>query len=230
MASNIDNTVPAVDAALLSEPIRNNFIAAKSEIEALQGVAVTNGNSHDHNGGDGAQIAYSSLSGLPTLGTAAATASTDYAPAAKGVTNGDSHDHNGGDGAQIAYSSLSGLPTLPSGAIVGTTDTQTLSNKTITGTKETVFTITDGGSVDINPNNGGIQLWTLGASRSPTASSFAAGHSVLLMINDGSGYAITWPSVTWISGSAPILDTTKNTCIELWKTGTTLWGSLVGAA
>jgi len=32
---------------------------------------VTNGNSHDHNGGDGAQIAYSSLSGLPTLGGAA---------------------------------------------------------------------------------------------------------------------------------------------------------------
>jgi len=27
---------------------------------------------HDHNGGDGAQIVYSSLSGLPTLGTAAA--------------------------------------------------------------------------------------------------------------------------------------------------------------
>jgi hypothetical protein len=73
---------------------------------------VTNGDSHDHSGGDGAQIAYSSLSGLPTLGTAAATASTDYAPAAQGVTNGNSHDHNGGDGAQIAYSSLSGTPTL----------------------------------------------------------------------------------------------------------------------
>jgi hypothetical protein len=29
---------------------------------------VTNGDSHDHNGGDGAQIAYSSLSGLPSLG------------------------------------------------------------------------------------------------------------------------------------------------------------------
>ena len=37
---------------------------------AAQGV--TGGNAHDHNGGDGAQIAYSSLSGLPTLGTAAA--------------------------------------------------------------------------------------------------------------------------------------------------------------
>ena len=33
---------------------------------------VTNGDSHDHVGGDGAQIAYSGLSGLPTLGTAAA--------------------------------------------------------------------------------------------------------------------------------------------------------------
>lgn len=48
---------------------------------------VTNGDSHDHSGGDGAQIAYSGLSGLPTLGTAAATASTDYATA--------SHAHSG---------------------------------------------------------------------------------------------------------------------------------------
>jgi len=42
---------------------------------------VTNGDSHDHNGGDGGQIAYSSLSGLPTLGTAAAAATTDFAAA-----------------------------------------------------------------------------------------------------------------------------------------------------
>lgn len=33
---------------------------------------VTNGDAHDHSGGDGAQIAYSGLSGLPTLGSAAA--------------------------------------------------------------------------------------------------------------------------------------------------------------
>ena len=58
--------------------------------------------------------AYADLSGLPTLGTAAAAASTDFAPAAQGVTNGNSHDHNGGDGAQIAYGSLSGLPSIPS--------------------------------------------------------------------------------------------------------------------
>jgi hypothetical protein len=46
------------------------------------------------------------------LGTAAYTASGDYATAAKGVTGGDSHDHSGGDGAQIAYSALSGTPTV----------------------------------------------------------------------------------------------------------------------
>jgi hypothetical protein len=36
------------------------------------GGLVTNGDSHDHNGGDGGQVAYSSLSGTPTLGDAAA--------------------------------------------------------------------------------------------------------------------------------------------------------------
>jgi len=48
---------------------------------------VTHGDSHDHSGGDGAQISYATLSNLPTLGTAAATAATDYATA--------SHNHTG---------------------------------------------------------------------------------------------------------------------------------------
>lgn len=39
---------------------------------------VTNGDSHDHSGGDGGQIAYSGLSGLPTLGTAAAQNTTAF--------------------------------------------------------------------------------------------------------------------------------------------------------
>jgi len=45
------------------------------------------------------------------LGTAAYTASTDYAVAAKGVTNGDTHDHSGGDGAQINHTGLSNIGT-----------------------------------------------------------------------------------------------------------------------
>lgn len=91
--------------------------------------------------------------------------------------------------------------------------------------KEATFAITDGAAVDINPANGGLQTWTLGASRSPTAASFAAGQSVTLLIDDGAGYAITWPGVTWLDGaSAPTLQTTGYTIIELFKIGATLYG------
>ena len=43
------------------------------------------------------------------LGSAAYTASTDYAPAAEGVTGGNTHDHIGGDGGQIDHGGLAGL-------------------------------------------------------------------------------------------------------------------------
>jgi hypothetical protein len=113
------------------------------------------------------------------------------------------------------------------------TGNTSISNFTTTGfIKENVFTITDGASVDINPTNGTIQLWTLGASRTPTATNFLAGQSITLMIDDGTAYAITWTSlpVTWVGGSAPTLATTGYTIIELWKVSTTIYGALVGNA
>ena len=89
-----------------------------------------------------AVLAAADISGL---GTAATTASTDYAPAAQGVTNGNSHNHDGGDGAQIAYSSLSGLPTLPTGTNTGD---QTLAN-TSNATSHTVTLSGSGGSLQL---------------------------------------------------------------------------------
>lgn len=99
-------------------------------------------------------------------------------------------------------------------------------------TNENVYTITDGASVDLDPSNGTIQLWTLGASRSPGATGFASGQSMTLMIDDGDAYTITWPSVTWKTdaGVAPTLNTTGYTVVQLWKVSTTLYGARVGDA
>ena len=114
----------------------------------------------------------------------------------------------------------------------GTKDVFIASTATLQGTStEKVFTITDGASVVINPNNGGIQVWTLGANRTPTAS-FEEGQSVTLMIDDGTAYAITWTSIspTWVGGTAPTLATSGFTVIELWKRSSTIYGAWVGNA
>lgn len=127
--------------------------------------------------------------------------------------------------------------------MVGTTNTQTLSGKTLTdptiigAIAEDIFTITDGAAFEIDPGNGSIQLVTLGANRTPKATNFAAGESVTLMVLDGAAYTLTWTDTTfgtsgvvWVGGTAPTLDTTKYTVIELWQVGSQVYGALVGAA
>jgi len=122
------------------------------------------------------------------------------------------------------------------GTLATLAGTETFTNKTITGTKETVFAITDGAGFEINPANGGIQTITLGANRTPAATNFTAGQSVTLMIDDASAYAITWSTVnpTWVgataTGSAPTLATSGYTIIEFWKVGSTIYAAYVGVA
>ena len=90
---------------------------------------------------------------------------------------------------------------------------------------ENVFAITDGNAA-IDPDNGTIQTWTLGANRT-ASDSVTAGQSVLLMITAGA-HTLTWPTITWAGGSAPTLSTSSTTAIEIWKVGSTLYGANVG--
>lgn len=100
--------------------------------------------------------------------------------------------------------------------------------------KDTVHTITDGAAFEIDPANGSIQIVTLGANRTPAATNFEAGQVVLLGIDDGTAYTITWTTVnpTWVkaggTASAPTLATTGYTWILFWKVGSTIYGTEVG--
>jgi hypothetical protein len=128
---------------------------------------------------------------------------------------------------------------------VTTTGTQTLTNKTLTdpaiiGTiLEDIYTISDGAAFEIDPGNGSIQLITLGASRTPKATNFADGESVVLMVDDGSAYTLTWTDATFggsgvvwktNAGVAPTLNTTGYTVIVLWEVAGQVYGARVGDA
>jgi hypothetical protein len=105
-------------------------------------------------------------------------------------------------------------------------DSPTLDVITANSYTDTVFAIT-GTTPALDPANGGIQTWTLSAASSPT-DSFSAGESMTLMVNDGTDYAITWPTMQWSGGDAPTLATTGYSVIVLWKVGATLYGASVG--
>ena len=106
--------------------------------------------------------------------------------------------------------------------------------QTFRGYGDTVYVITDGAEFAINPENGAVQTVTLGASRTPVLADFSSGQTVVLGINDGAGYAVTWTSVspTWVrpggTGAAPTLHTTGYTWVLLWKVGITVYAAEIG--
>jgi hypothetical protein len=53
---------------------------------------------------------------------------------------------------------------------------------------------------------------------------------VVLLLNAGASYTITWPTITWVTSdgnSAPTL--TANDTFVFWKVSTTLYGAYVGS-
>jgi len=116
------------------------------------------------------------------------------------------------------------------------TTTGSFKDPAITGTiLEEVYTISDGVAFEVDPSNGSVQLITLGASRTPKATNFAAGEAVTLMIDDGTAYTLTWTDTTWgasgvvwTGGSAPTLATSGYTVVQFWKVGTQVYGAYVG--
>lgn len=115
-----------------------------------------------------------------------------------------------------------------SGALVFGTS-PAITSPAITGTiLEDVYALS-GTTPAFDPDNGSVQTWTLSGNSTPT-DSLSAGEAITLMIDDGTAYTITWPTMTWVNnaGAAPTLAATGYTVVALWKVSTTLYGALVG--
>lgn len=95
----------------------------------------------------------------------------------------------------------------------------------VTETEQTLTTTTPA----FDPASGILAVWTLTGNSTPT-DSLANGQFMSIGIDDGTGWAITWPSVTWVTGGgvAPTLETSGLTWVQLWKRGGTLYGARVG--
>ena len=95
--------------------------------------------------------------------------------------------------------------------------------------KETVYTLGTTGSIALDPANGSIQSSVL--TGAPTfTDSLEAGQTVVLMLEGGASYSVTWPTTTWVTSAgnaAPTL-TAKDTLV-FWKVSTTLYGAYVGS-
>lgn len=126
------------------------------------------------------------------------------------------------------------------GTLVTEAGTQTLTNKTLTAPTINGVTITgeiaeetgtmpSGTTPAIDPANGTVQEWTLTGNSSPT-DSLADGEFVELLIQDGTAYTITWPTITWLTddGTAPTLKTSGVTPVLVQKVGSTLYGRRTG--
>ena len=182
---------------------------------------------------------YSAGSGLTLTGTTFSvnTLNQDTTGTSGGFTSGNASNLDSGtipdarfpatlpavSGANLTNISASDATKMPlaGGTFTGTIIVEDAIN-------ENVFAITDASSVALDPDNGMIQTWTLGANRTAT-DSLTTGQSMLLIVTaSSSNYTLTWPTIKWNGGSAPTLGGANATAIELFKVGSQLYGATVG--
>lgn len=105
----------------------------------------------------------------------------------------------------------------------------TLSGDIVTFNKgfgETVYALS---GTALDPANGTIQTKTLSGNTTFT-DSLSAGESMVLLLDAGASYTVTWPTITWVTSggnSAPTL--TANDAFVFWKVSTTLYGAYTGS-
>lgn len=81
----------------------------------------------------------------------------------------------------------------------------------------------------LDPSNGTIQNHTL-TGNTTYVDGLSEGQSMTIIIDDGTGFTVTWPTITWVNNKriAPELATTGVTVVVIWKSGSALYGALAG--
>jgi hypothetical protein len=125
-----------------------------------------------------------------------------------------------GDGS-TAWSSLAYL--IDAGDYLTATSTNTLTNKTI---RDTVYSLT---GTAFDATNGAIQTKTLSANTTFT-DSLSSGDAIVLQLEAGASYTVTWPTMTWVTSGGNVAPTlTAKDTLVFWKVSTTLYGAYTGS-
>ena len=103
------------------------------------------------------------------------------------------------------------------------TNTQTLTNKTL---QDTVYALS---GTALDPANGGIQTKTLAANTTFT-DSLASGESIVLQLEAGASYTVTWPTMIWVTSGGNVAPTlTAKDTLVFWKVSSVLYGAYTGS-
>jgi hypothetical protein len=103
------------------------------------------------------------------------------------------------------------------------TNTQTLTNKTI---RDTVYALS---GVAFDATNGAVQTKTLAANTTFT-DSLTSGDAIVLQLEAGASYTVTWPTMTWVTSGGNVAPTlTAKDTLVFWKVSTTLYGAYTGS-
>jgi hypothetical protein len=103
------------------------------------------------------------------------------------------------------------------------TSTNTLTNKTI---RDTVYALS---GTAFDATNGAVQTKTLSANTTFT-DSLSSGDAIVLQLEAGASYTVTWPTMTWVTSGGNVAPTlTAKDTLVFWKVSSVLYGAYTGS-
>jgi hypothetical protein len=108
-------------------------------------------------------------------------------------------------------------------ALVTATSTDTFTNKTI---RDTIYALS---GTAFDATNGAVQTKTL-ATNTTFTDSLSSGDAIVLQLEAGASYTVTWPTMTWVTSGGNVAPTlTAKDTLVFWKVSSTLYGAYTGS-